>query len=90
MAEIYKRFIPAISTDRTIDTDESAMYEMYNYETFGIPITNRNNGYFIGKKWMDITIKMWKEDIDNELLFVFELQNDGYPYWFLKKIGVLK
>lgn len=89
MALIYRRFARDY---HSIDLSNDAEMDMYQYETFGIPLPKRDkpNGFELGKKWMDVTIAMWKEDIRDQQLFVFELLDDGYPDWFLKRIGILK
>jgi hypothetical protein len=86
MAEIYKRFAP-----EGCDFSDECMQEMYLHESTGTDLKMRKplNGYEQGKKWMDVTIAMWKEDIKVGQLFVYELTNDGYPDWFLQRIGLL-
>ena len=42
---------------------------------------SKDNGYYWGKKWMDLTIQMWKEDISKGLLFEFELYKDHDRDW---------
>lgn len=88
MAEIYKRF--AVDYPN-VDLSEEAAMAMYRHETFGdaMPETDIINGYQLGKKWMDVTISMWKEDILQLSLLVKELQDDGFPDWFLERVGVL-
>ena len=45
------------------------------------------NGYFVGKRWVDLTVSMWKEDIEKRLLFKSELYDDPtLPNWFLNKV----
>ncbi len=39
---------------------------------------------------MEVTIAIWREDIAKGLLLVSELIVDGYPEWFLKRIGLLR
>lgn len=92
MAEIYKRFCP---NEPCYDFSEQSVMDMFSFESTGRPklnLTDRNsegnfNGYLVGKHWMDATIAMWKEDIDNGLLSRFELLDD-FPEWFLQKIGI--
>lgn len=87
MAEIYKRF--ALDYPQA-DLSADAASAMYAHETHGEPLPDKPmNGYAVGKKVMDITVAMWKEDIRDGLLFVHELQSDGYPDWFLERVGVL-
>lgn len=80
-----------------LDYSEKAALEMYLYETkglgnLGINLFNKKqmNGYAVGKHWMDVTIKMWLEDLKNGLLCVVELYKE-YPnwHWWLDKV-VLK
>lgn len=88
MAEIYKRF--AEDYPQADLSDEAAM-AMYRHETFGDPMprSEKLNGFEIGKKWMDVTVAGWKEEIPQRGLLVSELQADGYPDWFLERVGVL-
>lgn len=60
--------------------------ELFNHESFGTDISS-NNGYALGKKWMDVQITMWKEDIQKGLLFTSELYDDPlFPHWWLDRI----
>ena len=87
MAEIYKRF--AADYPRA-DFSEPAAVAMYLHESTGAPLPDpRTNGYALGKKWMDVTVAGWKEEIPACGLLVCELQDDGYPDWFLERVGVL-
>jgi hypothetical protein len=87
MAEIYRRF--AADYPRA-DFSEPAAVAMYLHESTGAPLPDpRTNGYALGKKWMDVTVAGWKEEIPSRGLLVSELQEDGYPDWFLERVGVL-
>jgi len=47
------------------------------------------NGYIVGKHWMDVTVKMWNEDIKRGLLFKFELYQDPDLkdfHWWLDRV----
>lgn len=59
-----------------------------NLRYSGIFLDNeRPNGYNLGKKWAEITVNMWKEDIKRGLLFEYELYIDvRYPEWWLDEI----
>ena len=83
MSEIYKRFAEYPKADFS----EAAAVEMYRHETYGDSVVSEWNGFALGKKWMDVTIAMWKEDIPKGLLAVDELRID-YPDWFLSKVGI--
>ena len=78
MVKMYERFAP-----REYTFSYEAMKECHEWESKGKTISP-NNGYAIGKKIMDITIAMWKEDL-GKILFMEELQQD-YPQWFLDKV----
>lgn len=86
-AEIYRQF----AADRPgLDFSETALLQIYRHDSHGsvdIDIGKTNNGFFIGKFWMSVTINMWKEDINDGLLTKEELLND-FPGWFLNKIGI--
>lgn len=83
MCQIYKIF----SQDYTYcDFSDSSVVELYNHESFGTTV-DKHNGFFVGKKIMDITIKMWREDIANCMLFKHELYSSGrYPEWWLDNV----
>jgi hypothetical protein len=80
MADIYKRF--AVDYPRA-DFSEEAAKEMFYYESTGAARPKSSNGYMLGKKWMDVTVKMWREDIRDGLLLRRELD---YPEWFLDRV----
>lgn len=85
MAELYKHF--AKDWEHCLDFSEESLLEMYHSETHGLPVRD-DNGFYHGKKWLNLTVTMWKEDIKKGLLFKSELYHDGkYPEWWLD--GVL-
>ena len=87
MAEMYRRFA---GDYKQADFSEQAARAMFLHESIGAPMPDASNGYALGKKWMDVTIAAWKEDIPQMGLLVSELQeDDGYPDWFLERVGVL-
>lgn len=87
MADMYKRFAAG---HQGADFGEEAALTMFLHESTGTPLPDpKSNGYALGKKWMDVTVAMWKEDILLGNLFAFELIDD-YPDWFLERIGVLE
>lgn len=84
MSQLYFRFGNGFTQNHTFT--EQDLLDLYNYETFGVPLkSNNKNGYALGKKIMDITISMWREDISNGHLFVPDLYRE-YPSWWLDKI----
>jgi len=63
------------------------MMEMFLYESFGEGNPTNSNGYFLGKKWMDVNIEMWREDIEQGFLFKQELYDSpNIPNWWLDKV----
>lgn len=83
MAQIYWMF----ARDGDFDFSPNAMQEMYDYESTGkghieLGIYGfTTNGYYIGKHWMDVMIKMWRQDL-GKTLFKEELYS-SYPKWFV-------
>jgi hypothetical protein len=43
------------------------------------------NGYFLGKKWMDVTVEMWNSGIKEGIITKDELSQE-FPVWFLDKV----
>ena len=91
MSKIYQQFCPV---EDCYDFGPTSEQEMFLHESTGKPklsLVDRKfgkyNGFVVGKHWMDVTVKMWKEDIDNGLLNRDELEKD-FPLWFLQKVGI--
>jgi hypothetical protein len=84
MAELYKHFSNGWK-DCVTYTDED-LIELYNTESYGGRCKS-TNGYYVGKKWLNVTVTMWKEDLRQGYLFRSELYNDpNYPHWWLDSI----
>ena len=45
----------------------------------------RLNGFAVGKHWMDVTIAMWKDGLQNGIITIKELA-DEFPLWFLERV----
>jgi hypothetical protein len=85
MCGVYRYFSKHF--EHICDYSDESMMEMFLYETYGEGRPDNTNGYFLGKKWMDVTIAMWHEDIPKGLLTKFELYNDpDLPDWWLDKV----
>ena len=83
MVPLYRHFSREFGG---LDYSDEMLFEMYMNESYGDPCTSRN-GYYHGKKWMDVTVAAWKEDIERGILFVHELYEDpSFPNWWLDKI----
>lgn len=94
MSEVYKTFAGNMNN---LDFSEHSKIEMYKFESTGKGniqldmFANSINGYAYGKKMLNITVAMWKEDIRNRLLFIGELYKDSkFPHWWLDKIFTTK
>lgn len=84
MAEVYKIF--SKDWEHCLDYSEAMLLEMFHSETHGDTVSE-NNGYSVGKRYMDVTISMWKEDMEKGLLFRQELYDDPkFPHWWLDKV----
>lgn len=84
MLEVYEVFSKDWS--HTHRFDEEAAVELFNHESYGKPLTPLN-GYALGKKWMDVFLAMWRQDIEEGNLFKFELYTSGeFPEWWLDKV----
>jgi len=71
------------------DFSEKSVLECFLVESEGIEAKNLNNGFLLGKKWMDVTIAMWREDIKKGLLFKRELYADDFFKnfeWYLDRV----
>lgn len=86
MSELYKMF--AHSEEETyLDFSDEALLELYNYESYGGQTCHRLNGFMHGKKWLNLNVTMWKEDIEQGYLFLRELYEDPkFPHWWLDGI----
>ena len=85
MVPIYRVF--ARDFQSSLDFSEDMLYEMYEYESRGSGTCSQKNGYFHGKKWMDVTVAMWVEDLRLGNLFSFELyEDDKFPGWWLDRV----
>lgn len=83
MCLLYKHF----ANNESLDFSKDAKKELYKAETFGKGNPHYRNGYAIGKKWLNVQVEMWFEDIAAGMLYIEELYNDpNYPKWWLDKI----
>lgn len=74
--KVYKHFARKYDG---LDYSDEVMLAMFQYESWGKGDIKSNNGFAIGKKWMDVTISMWKEDLDSGLLTPAEYRE--YQEW---------
>lgn len=90
MAQAYRYFGREFTN---LDWSDKAKQELFDYESRGIGSFNRDseNGFYQGKRLMDITVAMWLEDLNAGLcgepqtLFAWELYIQ-YPKWLIDMI----
>lgn len=90
IAEVYKHFAKgATRTGFVCDFSENAAREMYIFESQGRGRIKPDNGFAIGKKWLDVTVAMWREDLkaNPPMLYAAELYSDpNLPDWWLDNV----
>lgn len=87
MAEVYKFF----ARDYQANFSDSAAESMFKFESNGVGVVAKDNGYAIGKHLMDLQIAMWHEDlyINKFMLTKYELLTDPELQsirWFLESL----
>ena len=84
MCEVYRIF--SRHWDHVLDHSDQAIIELFNSESYGGRVDPRN-GYAVGKMYLNVHVKMWKEDIALGLLRPQELYDDGlFPHWWLDSV----
>jgi hypothetical protein len=69
-----------------MDFSDDALYDLYIYESTGKGRVLANNGFANGKKWMDVAVAQWREDMWT-ILHPTELYDDpNLPHWWLDKV----
>lgn len=82
--EVYRIF--AKPWEHLFGFTEQDLQEMFMHETHGHAVSDRN-GFSHGKKWLNVTVESWREDIKHGLLFVEELRADPmFPAWWMNKV----
>ena len=85
MVELYKVF----SNDwkNCLDYSNDSLFELYRYESYGEDKVQSNNGFNHGKKWLNLHVAMWKEDLQMGILSKQELYEDSkFPHWWLDSV----
>jgi hypothetical protein len=84
MSEVYVIFVN--DWKHCLDFSDTMLLQLYNHESYGGPI-DQKNGFAHGKKWLNLNVTMWKEDIALGNLFVWELYDDPkFPHWWLDSV----
>ncbi len=90
MAELYRHFAKNMSSK--LDFSEEAELSLYNHESYGTSLSP-NNGFAVGKQYLNLQVTMWREDLRRGWIFKHELYEDEtYPHWWLDSVlsGVYK
>ena len=88
MVPLYRHF--GRHWEHCMDFSEDALFDLYVYESTGQGVVKPDNGYANGKKWMDVAVAQWKEDLWRTL-WPWELYDDpDLPDWWLDKVLGLK
>lgn len=99
MCEIYKTCIDDCLIDN-YDWSNDAKKIMYEYESKGLHKDilgkavffndKKPNGYFFGKRGINILEKLWKKDVsEKNIFFAICLFQDlllDYPEWYIKRL----
>lgn len=84
MAELYKHFAREMSSK--LDFSEDAELSLFNHESYGTQLSP-NNGFAVGKKYLNLQVTMWREDLRRGWIFKYELYEDPvYPHWWLDSV----
>jgi len=84
MCEIYRIFSYDGWRYNASFTEEDKL-ELFYAETFG-DTCKSNNGFAIGKRFMDITVAGWIEERDEGLLPAASLYGGKFPTWWLNNV----
>lgn len=85
MCNIYKIF--SKDWEHILDYSEESMMQLFIYESYGGVKCDPLNGFSVGKKWLNVIVTMWFEDIEKGFLFKIELYDDPIlPNWWLDEI----
>lgn len=84
MAEVYRVF--SRHWAHVLDFSDAALQEMHDHESKGGPVSPEN-GYSVGKRYLNLTVTTWRQDIRAGLLFKHELYADPlFPHWWLDNV----
>lgn len=84
MSELYKLF--GASMAEKLDFSDDSLLALYNHESYGTGL-NENNGYAFGKKYLNVQVAMWREDLLRGWISKAELYEDErFPTWWLDSV----
>lgn len=84
MAKLYLHFAGEMSSK--LDFSEQAELSLYNHESYGTELSS-NNGFAVGKQFLNVQVTMWREDLRRGWISKAELYGDeNYPHWWLDSV----
>jgi hypothetical protein len=83
MSELYRHF--ARSWAQSLDFSDEALLSLYNHESYGTELSE-NNGFAVGKKYLNLQVTMWREDLRRGWLAKWELYETDLPNWWFDSI----
>jgi len=84
MSVLYRQFAEGWDN---LDFSDESLIEMFNSESYGAPVNQKSNGYYVGKHWLNVNVAMWKEDRDKGHLVISELYDDPrFPHDWLDRV----
>jgi hypothetical protein len=84
MSELYRFFASGKSSK--LDFSDEALLSLYNHESYGTPLSEQN-GFAVGKQYLNLQVTMWREDLRRGWLFKSELYEDpNLPHWWLDSV----
>lgn len=81
MSELYRRFAADMGP---LDFSDEALLSLYNHESYGAAL-GPNNGFAVGKKYLNLQVTMWREDLLRGWISKHELYEE-YPDWWLDSV----
>lgn len=82
--EVYECF--KMDNNTELQYGDKELLDMYLYESNGVKSDMTYNGFYWCKHNLDLTIKMWYEDLPKGNITKKELYSDKFPKWWLDKI----
>jgi hypothetical protein len=84
MSELYRHFGSPMAS--SLDFSDEALISLYNAESYGTSCS-LNNGFAIGKKFLNLQVTAWQEMLREGTLAKFELYEDpAFPHEWLDSV----
>lgn len=84
MSELYRIFATGFGDH--LDFSDEALLSLYNHESYGTPLS-QNNGFAVGKKYLNVQVTMWREDLRVGIISRLDLYDDDrFPHDWLDSV----